>query len=615
MRVVVKATIGSVVALRSSEIEHLEVIQELGSHTECQLFFTRDKDTDLSLDAMLGQPLTVTLEDDIGTVTVFTGAVTGGSQNHQINHGSAFSLEGMSPSSQLERRTTEYFPASTFSDIVGRFGAKLIGSAPSGDPLEYLQYGETDFSFLKRVADENGMFLRTTGEKIEVRSQFEDIGPTLVWGRDLLSVTAEVHPANHGNSGAAHYHQEKRDHRFRGIRKDASWFNGAARMTAAASRLANSMHDADGDSMVHELPYRSKTLAASRAYLEQESVRALGTSVFVDAVGNNLRVRAGDSITLEESEAFALPTRGKLGVIRVSHEFDGHLYSNSFTATPWENWSNRERPERAQIPGPVSAMVIENVDPERMGRLKVRMHWQDVGKATRWVRMVQPYSGNDRGFHFLPEIGDEVLVGFELGDPERPVILGALWNGKDKAQTMDKNEAKRIVTRSGNTIQMFDTEGKEERIEIYSATGQCWIQLANNGGKPLITIHSEGDISLEAKEEIRLKCKSLVERVDGNAYRKITGDSTFEVSGKHTEKVSGDLVMNGMNVTVKAGGMLDAVAGGIHSIVGSMVHIQPPGKMVMPAMVNAPSEPQSPWKETKVPEAADEKSSEDAKTR
>lgn len=617
MQVVVRAVIDAVdtvVPLRSSEIERLAVTQELGAHTRCSLTFGRDHDTDLNLDMMLGAGLTVSLEDDIGNVEIFVGTVTSGKQEHQVNHGSIFHLEGLSKSWKYERRQTAYFPQSTFADVANKLGVDLV-MVPSTDQLEFVQYGETDFAFLLRLADEFGAFVRPVGRELQIRTDFEDIGPTLVWGNDLLAVSAQVHSAPNMIAGAAHYFQEKRDHRFRGLTKEPEWSGGASRLTSAATRMAGLLSTAAGEFLIEELPYRSRTLDAGRAYLEQQSARRLGTAVMVDCSGNNIRVRAGDTITLEESEAFALPTRGKLGVVRVTHAFDGHLYSNTFTASPWKKWTNLKRPERAHIGGPTTGTVVDNVDPEQMGRIKIRMRWLDDGESTRWVRMMMPYTGNDRGVMFLPEIDDEVVVAFELGDPERPIALGSLWNGRDKAPSMDNNEVKRIVTRSGNTIQFFDTPGNEERIEIFSATGQCWIQLANNGGQPLLTIHSEGDISIEAENEIRLKCNTLVERVGSNAYRKTGGNNVADVGGNHTEKVSGKIAMDAASVLTKAGGPIDAVAGALHSIVGSLVHIQPPVHVALPVIVTEPPQPASPWDETDVPNLAEESTSADAKSR
>ena len=608
MHVIVRAEIGALL-LRNSEIEYLEITQELSAHTRCLLHFLRDKDTDLNLDTLLGQPLNVVLQDEIGVVTAFTGVVLEGSQAHQINHGSAFVIEGVSPSWSLERLQTAYYTANKLGDLVSRFNAKLTGSVPPRDALQYVQFGETDFAFLVRVADDHGMFVRTSDQKPEVRAGFEEIGLPLKWGNDLLGVTASSRTAAHAAAGAAHRPEEKRDHRFRNVRKPPTWLNGASRLTAIATKLSDRASNT-GAGVLHDLPFRSPKLADARKTLEHESERTLGSSLSVTGSANNIRVRAGDTVKLEESDAFALPTFGTLGVVKVVHLFDGQQYTNEFVATPWSGWSNAVRPLRNMAPGCATGDVVDNVDPSNMGRIKVRFRWNDTDESTRWTRVASTYAGNARGFHFLPEIGDEVLLTFEQGDPERPIVIGSLWNGVDKAPTMEQNKAKRIITRSGNTIQLFD-EDDDERIEIYSAKGECWVQLHNNKGKPLLTIHSEGDISFEAENEIRLTCKTFTQDVSSNATRKIGGNDTSDVSGNVLSKAGGKHATEGMNVVVKAGAMLDAVAGGIHSIVGAMVHIQPPGKVVPPNIIApAPSVP-SAWKKQETPKKGEGRTSAD----
>ena len=611
MHVIVRADIGGVVSLRNSEIERLEITQELSAHSRCRLFFMRDHDTDLHLDMLLGQPLAVTLQDEVGLVTVFTGFVLDGSQGHQLNHGSAFTLDGISQSWNLERAETAYYTANKLADIVGRFGAKLSGSAPSREPMQYVQFGETDFAFLVRVADDHGMFVRTSDPRPEVRGGFENIGLPLKWAKDLLALTASSRTVAHSVNGAMHRPEEKRDHRFRNVRKTPEWLGGAARLTTIASKLADRASN-QGAGGVFELPFRSPLMADGRKALEHESERALGASLTITGTSDNIRVRAGDTIVLEESEQFAMPTQGTLGVVKAVHVFEEQQYSNHFVATPWSGWSNVIRPPRNMAHGCATGEVVENVDPSSLGRLRVRFRWNDVGESTRWVRVASAYAGNGRGMHFLPEIGDEVVVAFELGDPERPIVLGSLWNGADKAPTMADNNAKRIITRSGNTIQLYD-EKDDERIEIYSATGQCWVQLHNNKGKPVITIHSEGDISFEAENEIRLKCKTFTQDVSSDAYRKIGGNDTSDVSGNVLSKAGGKHATEGMNVVVKASLLLDAVAGGIHSIVGAMVHIQPPGKVVPPNLVSAPGKQKSAWKKGEVPKKGDGRTSADPK--
>jgi uncharacterized protein involved in type VI secretion and phage assembly len=144
--------------------------------------------------------------------------------------------------------------------------------------------------------------------------------------------------------------------------------------------------------------------------------------------------------------------------------------------------------------------------------------------------MVTPHAGGGRGFMFMPEVGDEVLVSFEHGDPERPYIVGALWNGVDIAprggfyqgegvmQTpangtgnsepmeippdIKANDIKRIVTKSGHRIQLVDVKGKEA-IVIATAGGQM-IQLIDHcsetGGRKMLCLSSPGDIFINAPD-------------------------------------------------------------------------------------------------------------------
>jgi len=118
-----------------------------------------------------------------------------------------------------------------------------------------------------------------------------------------------------------------------------------------------------------------------------------------------------------------------------------------------------------------------------------------------------PHAGSDRGFYFIPEIGDEVVVAFTDGDPERPVILGSLWNGVDKAPTEEfwggeyaKNDVKRIVTKSGHRIQIVDKEGKESiSIATPNHLRISLIEKTDETNRSMITLHSDnGDIFLSA---------------------------------------------------------------------------------------------------------------------
>lgn len=110
------------------------------------------------------------------------------------------------------------------------------------------------------------------------------------------------------------------------------------------------------------------------------------------------------------------------------------------------------------------AVVSDNQDPDSQGRVKVRMPWAaDTGTAEYdvWARLATTMAGGSRGTWFIPETGDEVLVGFGGGDPDHPYVVGALWNGQDSPpETINQtNDIKSIVSRTGITITLDDTSG------------------------------------------------------------------------------------------------------------------------------------------------------------
>ncbi|HET6229196.1 MAG TPA: type VI secretion system Vgr family protein, partial [Longimicrobiaceae bacterium] len=526
MRVTVTARVGGL-ALKASEIEHLEVQQEVGSHHVCFLSFYRDTAlAPVSLDQLLGEPVRVELNDETQTALAFEGEVASGSQSHLSHSASHFSLEAVSLSARMQQHhNTAYYPESQLADVAGALGATVAG-ASGGPRLDYVQHGESDFDFLVRIADEQGCMVRPAGAGVEVRAGFADAGHELAWGTNLLALTSHCRPVNHGFRGAAYQMHEKRDHRFHGVRKAPPLTGGAAPLVAAARRLATRTAGG-GDPNLEDSAWRTPRLAEFKLALERESARALGAAVLVEGSSSHVGLTAGDTVRIAPGESWEVPVTGTLGLVRVTHRFDGQQYANEFAATPWAAYTHARRPPRRTVEGCATAEVTANLDPKGLGRVRVRYRWQDVGRETGWVRVAVPHAGNQRGTIFIPEVGDEVLVAFEHGDPERPFVLGALWNGKDAApQTA---EVKRIVTRSGNTIQLTDTGGKEV-VEIFSAHGKCLVQLANDvGGKPTLTLHSEGDLSIEAVGEIRLKCKRLVEKVSGDAARDVGGDATLKV--------------------------------------------------------------------------------------
>ena len=123
---------------------------------------------------------------------------------------------------------------------------------------------------------------------------------------------------------------------------------------------------------------------------------------------------------------------------------------------------------------PEIAEVVANDDPKKQGRIQVRFFWQKtLGEQTPWLRVQTPDAGvltdksGNRGFQFIPEVGDQVMVSFEQGNPHRPYVSGSMYHGKNAKEV--SNNVRSITTKSGSTIVFDDNDGKE-RITIKDST-------------------------------------------------------------------------------------------------------------------------------------------------
>jgi uncharacterized protein involved in type VI secretion and phage assembly len=164
-----------------------------------------------------------------------------------------------------------------------------------------------------------------------------------------------------------------------------------------------------------------------------------------------------------------------------------------------------------QEKGVLIGIVTGLDDPEKLGRLMLKIPTLD-DQQTAWARVASPMAGNDRGFFFRPEVGDEVLVALEHGDPLRPYVIGALWSTTDKPPKDDgqptANNWRFIKSRSGHIIKLDDTQGAE-KIEFIDKDNKCHVVIDSAQNKIQLTADS-GDIEISASaSKISLKAMTI----------------------------------------------------------------------------------------------------------
>jgi uncharacterized protein involved in type VI secretion and phage assembly len=222
-----------------------------------------------------------------------------------------------------------------------------------------------------------------------------------------------------------------------------------------------------------------------------------------------------------------------------------HLLAQQVIAERWESHKLNEA---------VIGIVTDNKDPDKLARVKVKLPVLTSQLTTFWLPIVMLGAGKNRGWFFIPEVDDEVLVMFEHGDPNRGIVIGALWNGVDKPPEKNdgKNERRVIKSRQGSRV-MFDDDKDQIFIEDGTGKGKITFDAKNN---KIIIEALVGDVALQAPTgELKIVSKETVmkagQNVEGNVGQafSIGSNAKFSLAGQSTIQLTGS-----PNVMINSGG-------------------------------------------------------------
>ncbi|UCC45112.1 MAG: type VI secretion system tip protein VgrG, partial [Candidatus Zixiibacteriota bacterium] len=481
--------------------------------------------------------MTITASGNVppGMDLEFIGLVTDVKLENAIDGVNTVIIVAESPTMALDgaARVAVYRDQSV-SDVIGAIVSNYPltrGKMDSiGGTMQYsVQYKETDWQYIRRLSEAAGYFAYYDGKEFCLQKANGSDEVALKW-RETLGVFSM------GLGTAASKFASK------------SWEYGKKTVLEGqtdTSALRSSPSDLarvsiDASAKVYDRPgYVAATKATDQAAVDATLGSHVESQVgrMVTCVGESIvpAVKVGHCIKIVGMDKYD----GLYWVTGVTHHFDeSGSYHNEFVSSPLDVSYPAKKSSRPALTNLQSGLVTGLADPDGLGRIQVKV--PSLGIETLWVRYAAPHAGSKHGWVSLPEVDDEVLVGYENGNPDQPVVIGSLYSGTDTLPVTpdEKNEVKVFLTRGGNEIRLTDKDGEEE-IKVSTKDGENTIVLSMK--KPSISITSKGDVSIEASGDLSIKGKSVKVESDAATDIKAGGDLNLEATANLKNKAGANL--------------------------------------------------------------------------
>ncbi|MBA0051098.1 type IV secretion protein Rhs [Streptomyces sp. AJS327] len=492
----------------------------------------------------------------------------------------------------LRQRRVVGYRGMTASDIV----RKLAGQdkVPTGKidataaKYEFItQANVTDWDFLCRLADENERVLSLNPQgRLDfvkpdpasgappVSTPREKSPKVLEAGVDILRCRAAITSADQVTSVEARGWDvtTKRDLVGRAPGKSNPGISIGTTPAEAVRKF--------GRATLVETDLPLDTQAQARYAAEALADEVTGSFAEVEVtVRGNPKLRPGTPVALAD---VGEPFEGKYTITAARHTFgDGRHYETLLTVSgrQWRSLyalTSGGGGTQPRLPSVANALVTDVRDPLKQGRVKLRFPWLDDMYVSDWARTVQ-FGGVKGGSVIAPDVGDEVLVGFDRGALDHPYVIGGLYNGKDKPRQSDVplvdgtrgNATRRTLSdRAGNRVDLLEQRvGGKRGVRLSSGDDKLTVNLDRTGTE--ITINSRGkvtitgsrSVSVEAGRDLTLKAGRRLS-IEGGTLN-IQARSILNIKSL-SGAVSVDAVVGALSM--KAGGAAQLSAGGAVAI-------------------------------------------------
>ena len=481
---------------------------------------------------------------------VFSGIVTGLKNRKESGYGKLV-ITGHSPSILLENgRADRSFEQLSLSQIVKEIGVnypqegKIHAEEQELNVRRVLPYTvqsqESDFGFIQRLATRYGEYFYYNGKELIFGNKAEPV-LELSEGRELIELEFELGLRAQGFSGLTYDAEKGESIQHNAQEVQTEWKENALQAVAvqASKQLFGNVPKSvfSGSEKSQELE--------EMLLKEKENRESL---IWVRGRSRDSRLKNGSRAKLTDINGRAMET---YRIVEIRHYYNGDEYYNEFVGV--SDVLHPPYQDSGAFPKSHEQMgrVVENADPLGLGRVRVQMMWQEAGsEKTPWIRLLQPHSGSGKGFYFVPEIGEEVLVGFQGGNAEKPYVIGTQYNGKEKSGYADKeNNIKAVHTRSGNRLLLNDETGD--------------VSLESQKGQTIAIFYGNGNIEIKAPETMTLNAKNLNINVFQNMTTNVGMNASENVSMNKTTSIG---LVNLLNVgadfmTNVVGNLLEFIQG------------------------------------------------------
>ena len=575
---------------RISPFASISITQEIHHHHSFEIVLPVDAFETTSLDAlqksksMIGKRVSIQFGPNIfkerysdnnqfiGLVTYIGVSRTGNGEKELVIQGSSptILMEGHGQFRTFTNKSLQGLAEAMLENVPQSLETQLQPMF-SGTIPYVVQFNESNYNFLQRMAMRYGEWCFYDGTKLIFGKLSKDKTIDLPFGEDLfnLDFSMRLLPVN-GSAIAYNYIENKvYESKASGVSINDLDDFGKFALDQSGKVFAQEpvLFPADVIQKQQEL---KEVITQQKSSIARELITATGDS-------DNPYLNAGTIVNIT-GESVKEDDYGKFIITSITHIIsEDYSYKNYFSAIPAENQSSPSPDIQEPVAESQLAVVVDNQDPEGLGRVKAKFFWQKNGETTAWMRVVQPMAGNGKnavhGAYFIPEIDDEVMVGFEGHNPDRPYVIGSIYHKNVAPMDWKDNEnnIKAFRTKSGNQIYFIDKDGKEEiKILNKDVDGPTNIISLLMEGDGIIRVETKGDLIFKAKN-INMTATEEIKIESG----KTTAIKAMEVkvdADKAVDMKSQKLNIENTTTSLKASAKLD-IEGGQSAIKASILKI------------------------------------------